>query len=227
MNFHFLWHDIQHGLFHLDKGMFYTAKELFTRPGHSIREYIEGKRVKHFRPVSLVIVLAGIYGLLYHYFHINMLDMVVVSGSGQQYIDIKNILQSLNEWMGEHYAVVALIQLPIAALGTYLAFFKQGYNYIEHFILNAFLTAQSLLVHIVLFPFTYIFNKTPALNIFSGIENIISILLVIWVLMQFFNKQKKAATFWYTLLSFIIYIILYAILFIATAAVIYFFRLRH
>ncbi|MEO8862184.1 MAG: hypothetical protein ABI358_12210 [Ginsengibacter sp.] len=32
MNFHFLWHDVQHGLFHFDKGVLYTTKQLFTRP---------------------------------------------------------------------------------------------------------------------------------------------------------------------------------------------------
>ena len=66
MNFHSLWHDIQHGLFHFDNGVLYTAKQLFTRPGNSIREYIDGKRVRHFKPISLVILLATVYGFLYH-----------------------------------------------------------------------------------------------------------------------------------------------------------------
>ena len=33
LDFHFIWHDIKKGLFHYDNGIFYTAKELFTRPG--------------------------------------------------------------------------------------------------------------------------------------------------------------------------------------------------
>src|SRR5208283_4811746 len=82
INVHFLWHDIQHGLLHIDKGILYTTKELFTRPGHSIREFIEGKRVRHFKPISLVLVLAGIYGLLYHFFKINMFSHVIeITGS--------------------------------------------------------------------------------------------------------------------------------------------------
>lgn len=59
-----MWHDIQHGLFHFDQGIFYTAKQLFIRPGHSIREFIEGKRVEHFKPLSLVIILATAYGII-------------------------------------------------------------------------------------------------------------------------------------------------------------------
>ena len=64
INAHFLWHDIQHGLLHFDNGIPYSIKQLFIRPGHSIREFIEGKRVRHFKPLSLVAVLGALYGFL-------------------------------------------------------------------------------------------------------------------------------------------------------------------
>lgn len=85
MNVYFLVHDIQHGFFHIEKGILFTIKELFTRPGHSIREYLQGKRVKHFKPISLVLLLAGILGLLSHYFHVDILgDTVKVNSTGGQ-----------------------------------------------------------------------------------------------------------------------------------------------
>ncbi len=224
MNFHYLWHDIQHGLFHVDKGIVFTTKELFTRPGHTIREYIRGRRVSHFRPVSMVLILAGVYALLYHIFHIEMLkDRVKVSGQGQEFVNLNNIVENLNLWMGEHYELVALIQLPFAALGTYLAFRKWGYNYVEHFILNAFITSQSLIVRIVLFPFNYAFNGTPALKDFSNLEKIINLVLVVWVLLQFFNTRKKFSVLWRTLLSLLIFGLFYAILFCSVVAINFFF----
>src|ERR1035437_8773131 len=78
IDIHYLSHDIQYGLLHFDKGILFTTKELFTRPGNSIREFLEGKRAKHFQPISLVLVLAGIYGLLFHFFKINMFENYVV-----------------------------------------------------------------------------------------------------------------------------------------------------
>lgn len=66
INISFLWHDIQHGLLHVDKGIFFTLRELFTRPGYSVKEFISGKRVQHFKPLSLIIVLAGVFGILSH-----------------------------------------------------------------------------------------------------------------------------------------------------------------
>lgn len=57
---HVFKHDFVHGIFHFDKGFFFTIKELFTRPGHSIREYVKGKRVKHFNYFATVLLLLTI-----------------------------------------------------------------------------------------------------------------------------------------------------------------------
>lgn len=43
LSMHYIWHDLQHGIFHFDNGIFYTIKNLLTKPGVSIREFIEGK----------------------------------------------------------------------------------------------------------------------------------------------------------------------------------------
>jgi Protein of unknown function (DUF3667) len=59
-----VFHELQHSIFHIDKGILYTTKQLFVRPGHTIREYIFGKRVKHFKPVAYIIILSTIYTLL-------------------------------------------------------------------------------------------------------------------------------------------------------------------
>lgn len=224
INFHYLWHDLQHGLFHFDKGIIFTTRELFMRPGHTIREYIRGRRVSHFRPISMVLILAGVYALLYHIFHIEMLNGAVkISGSGREFINLGHIVENLTSWMGEHYEVVALLQLPFAALSTYVAFRKWGYNYVEHFILNAFITSQSLIVHIVLFPFNYALNGKPALRDFSNLENIISLGLLVWVLMQFFNTHKKLPVIGRTLLSLVIYGLFYAIIFCSVVAINFYF----
>ena len=50
INFHYLVHEVPHSIFHVDNGILFTLKELFTRPGQSIREYLEGKRQQHSNP---------------------------------------------------------------------------------------------------------------------------------------------------------------------------------
>jgi hypothetical protein len=119
INGHFLWHDIQHGLLHFDNGIPYSIKQLFIRPGHSIREFIEGKRVRHFKPLSLVAVLAALYGFLYHYFHIDLFR-----NSTDAEIDFADI----NEWMATHFSWIIIATIPIYTIGTFVVFRKQGYN---------------------------------------------------------------------------------------------------
>jgi hypothetical protein len=217
MNFHFLWHDIQHGLLHFDKGILYTSKQLFTRPGYSIREFIEGKRVNHFKPISLIIVLATVYGLLYHYFHINLLKVNYVGDFQSGFNSVKPApgktpftfdINKLNEWVGTHYSWAALLQLPLYALGSFLAFRKSGFNYVEHLVLNAFLTGQRLVVHLVSFPLLYLYNETPTLSLVSGIIEFAGIALMVWAYIQFFDQYSKVKAFFLTLLSYFYYFIL-------------------
>jgi hypothetical protein len=192
INVHYLWHDIQHGLLHLDKGILFTTRELFTRPGHSIREFLEGKRVKHFKPISLVLVLAGIYGLLFHFFKIDMFaNYVVVSGSGEKVIHINDVIEKTSEWIAQHYSILALLQIPVFTIGTYLCFRKAGYNFIEHLIINTFLVGQRLILQIVTFPLFYFSSGKPMLITTDRIINLIGYALAIWTLIQLFKNQKK------------------------------------
>jgi hypothetical protein len=192
IDIHYLSHDIQHGLLHFDKGILFTTKELFTRPGNSIREFLVGKRIKHFKPISLVLVLAGIYGLLFHFFKINMFaNYVVATGSDAKVIQINEVIENMSDWIAQHYAILALLQIPIFTIGTYLFFRKAGYNFVEHLVINTFLVGQRLILHIITFPLYYIFNGTSMLTTADRIINLIGYALTIWALIQLFKNQRK------------------------------------
>jgi hypothetical protein len=200
-----LWHDIQHGLFHVEKGILFTAKELFTRPGHSIREFLNGKRVRHFKPVSLVIVLAGFYGLLSHAFHVNLLsNNFEVTGSGDKFNQTKAAIEHLSEWISQHYSILALLQIPIFSIGTWLAFKKTGYNFIEHLVINSFISAQKLFIHIVLFPLFYLYNNVPALKTIARVTDFLGYAVAVWTLFQLFNQLNFLQRFWRILFSLLI-----------------------
>lgn len=122
LNFHYIWHDIQHGLLHFDKGIAYTAKQLFTRPGHSIRDFIEGKRVKHFKPISLVMILATAYVALIHILNIEMFVKAKEAVSTNSHINI----EKLSEWLLSHYAIITLAVIPLHTIGTVICFKNKG-----------------------------------------------------------------------------------------------------
>lgn len=201
LNFHFLRQEIQRGLLHFDQGILYSGKQLFTRPGHAIREFIEGKRVKHFKPISLVIVLASLYGLLYHYFHISFVEPSP-NGSSEAGIDVVK----LNEWMGTHYAWTTLLMIPLFTIGTSIAFSKQGYNLVEYFILNTYKASQKLFVHIALFPLLYYFNGTHKMTALSLTIYLVDVVFIYWTNAQFFNKMSLKKSLLLTLLSQLIFL---------------------
>ena len=64
INFKFLIDEISNTVFQVNRGLFFTVKELFVRPGHSIREFLNGKRKQHFKPLAFVLVVSTIYVLV-------------------------------------------------------------------------------------------------------------------------------------------------------------------
>ncbi|MCV2484878.1 DUF3667 domain-containing protein [Flavobacterium sp. SH_e] len=203
INVHFLWHDIQHGLLHFDKGILYSLKQLFTRPGHSVREFIEGKRARHFKPLSLVVVLATLYGFLIHYFHISYFK-----GESNEYLNYEN----LNEWIPSHFSWVTIATIPLYTIGTYAVFRNQGYNFIEFFVLNTFKASQRLFVQILTFPILLYLNKTDHMQLFSSFTYIIGLILIFWTNIQFFDKIPTAKAFLLSILSHIIFLISFFII---------------
>ncbi len=141
-----------------------------------------------------------------------IVNTITLSGSGKDFIAAQNKLRELNDWVIEHYEIIALIQLPIYSLGTYLAFKKSGYNFSEHLVLNAFLTAQRLVLRIIVFPLYYFYNETIVLRRIDGFTNAVGYALMIWTLMQFFNNRKKPAIFFRALLSVLVFFIIWLLL---------------
>ncbi|MEO6149084.1 MAG: DUF3667 domain-containing protein, partial [Mucilaginibacter sp.] len=205
INFHYLAYDIQQTLLPVDRGFFYTVKELFTRPGHTIREFIEGKRINHFKPFALVLLLAGIYGFLYHYFNIN--DVPRMGGQP----DIEQTMAKTNEWLANNYSLAMVMLIPFFAFGSYIVFRKSGYNYVQNVVINLFLTAQLLIVSIVLFPITY-FCTGEYRGTGTMVAMIVGIALYMWSFTQLFPHKPKLKTglkaLWAYIFSYVIIFIL-------------------
>ncbi len=131
----YLWHEIVHGILHLDNGILYTTIELFSRPGFTIREYIEGKRVRHFKPVAYIFILSTLYALLAHFLNVGIfVDEIIPKIPDIGHHKVMRILQMILNifiWFRDHYAYSTLLFLPAFSLSTYLAFRKNNYSYLK------------------------------------------------------------------------------------------------
>lgn len=190
----FLWEDIEHGLLHYDKGILYTAKQLFLKPGYIIKDYIKGKRVHHFKPISLSIVLATLYALVYHLTNVNL----IVKDDGNSEAIFEKIL--------EHYYWFVLITIPIFTLSTAVFFKKIGYNFWEYFIFEALKVSQRLIVHILFLPIILLFDDPAATGFIIKLLMVIDLALIFWTNLQFFNRLPKFKVFYLTIFSYLLYL---------------------
>ncbi len=204
LTMHFILHDLQHGLFHFDKGVLYTTKQLLTRPGHTIREFLEGKRVKHFQPLSFVIVLATFYGLLYHYLIFDRLHASLIEPRD----DITRAYGKIVTWMTEHFAFNGLILIIISTLVSYVIFKKRKYSLAEHLVLNTYLMGLFLIVSLLVFPIVYIFGIAVTLQ-YGIVQQGFLLILMCWCYAQFFNNTSKAKTIGLTFIAFLVISVLY------------------
>jgi hypothetical protein len=200
VNMHFIWHDLQHGLFHFDNGIFYTVKQLLTRPGYTIREFIDGKRVRHFKPLSFVVVLATLYGLFYHFFIHNLYDVKPINS----HENVISVYEKVIKWITDHFAYASLILILTTTIVSYFVFKKQGRNFAEHLVLNTFYTGLTLVVSFLFLPVHYIYSSGAILKWYAFINLLINFVLMCWCYVQFFNKIPKIKSLSLTLLTYLI-----------------------
>lgn len=202
LNMHFIWHDLQHGLFHFDHGIFYTLRQLLTRPGHTTREFIDGKRVKHFKPLSLVVVLATLYGLLYHYFINNLFDVKPIHAEE----NLVSAYEKAITWITDHFAYSVLILILNTTIASSLVFKKKGYNFVELLVLNTFYSGLVLVINMALLPVLYVYHNsgTEGLKSYAFIIQVLNFVLMYWCYSQFFNKMSKIKSLGLTLLTYLI-----------------------
>lgn len=195
INFHFLVHEIQHSIFHVDGGLLFTLKELFTRPGRMLREYLDGKRQPHFKPVLLVVVLGSVYALVSHFLeeepqHTEVLSNQELRASSLNKVaDVTNLYHYLNsvaEWIYGHTTLVILLLLPMTAFSYYLAFKKYKINYAEWLVVLCYLTAQVMVISTV-------FTLLDALPIdLNFLMPVVIFGMFVWTMLQLFADRKRA-----------------------------------
>ncbi|UOG73600.1 DUF3667 domain-containing protein [Hymenobacter tibetensis] len=156
-------HDILHSIWHVDKGILYTLKTMVFRPGPTIRAYLAGKRVDHFRPLSLLFLITGVYALLFSALHINMLpprDPTMPEALYQMQASSSAFFMKYLTWC-------YLATVPAWALAARLFLRRGGYNYAECLIIAAFITAINNFITLLLLPVTYLYSGTPQIQTFS------------------------------------------------------------
>ena len=191
VDWHFLGHELEHSLLHMDRGLLFTLKSLVLRPGVFIRAYLAGRRAGHVRPVMLISLMAAILTVASTYLaHADIVDaghsMDLPSNSRAAADGLARHFTVALEWINHHYAWAALLLLPIEASAFQLAFRRfRHLNYPEWLVITAYLTGLSFLIQTVLVLFDH---WLPDRMLWAGI---LSLGYMVFALAQFFEGYPK------------------------------------
>jgi hypothetical protein len=117
--------DLMHSFVNVERGPLTFAWALLIRPGAVAREYVEGKRRRHYGPFATLAVLVGLTALL-------------VNLSGFQVLRHDGLPSTPTAILERHFNLLLLLQLPLLA-GVCAAVFRGARLTLpEHMVLVAY-----------------------------------------------------------------------------------------
>lgn len=174
---HYIKHEIEHVL-HFEKGILYTIKELFIRPGKNVREFFTENRSRLVKPIIFIIVTSLLYTLVNNSFRI---EEQYVSYSGLEGTTTAKMLQ----WIQGHYGYANIF------LGVFIALFikwfyrKAPYNIYEIIILLCFVMGIGMLI----FAFFALLQGLFHVGLFK-LAGILGFAYTTFAIADFFDKRK-------------------------------------
>ncbi len=182
-----------------EKGVLFTIKELFLRPGYTIREFLHYDRNRLVKPVAFLIFSSLVFIISQEILGFN-------TASPPPDIDSVGVMITF-KWVEENFGLLNILLGIFIGLWTRLFFIKSSFNIYEIFILIFFTTGIGNLI------FTF-FGVLESITGFesNNLSYFIALFYSAWAIGNFFNKKKflsyfkgfLAHLFGTTMLTFII-----------------------
>ena len=206
-------HEISEGIFKINKGFFYTLRELTVRPGHSLEEFLNGKRKNHFKPIAYVLTLSTLYFVITQITNqVTWIDDGIsgwLSGATDQPEGTQ--VSPIFTWLSKHYAYTTLLFLPVFSLASYLSFRKFRKNYLEHIVINAYITGHQAILYSIFALIGVVIKSDVIVNI----SLLMAMSYTCWVFYQFFSAGKPIINILRSILTYFLYLIGSTVLLIA------------
>jgi len=202
----FIFHDVLHGTFHLEKGILFTAKQALVRPGIAALEYISGKRKRYYNVFYLILLTIGAMLFIRH------IDQLFNDQSAeiipeQEYINEAS--RKLNEIISQKSKIIMLLFVPFAALNSFILFKRKKLNLSEHSILSGMILLGILLLSTlgnIYFPLNNYLNFSG--TIASIVIIIIIIFYVIYAYCNAFGSDYSKVGMAYRIVLFFVFLYL-------------------
>ena len=210
----YIWDEIQYVLLHANKGLLYSVKNILKNPGRTAREFVEGKRINHYKPILLVFLLSGIAAFI----------SFKLIGFKELMQDIYSQRGMYSDFMGEalsffagYSSFIMLCLIPFFAIFSRIAFRKWGHNYYEHIVMNAYIISFYTLVEIiVLYPLVYFLkNNVEIIEILHLLNFCVVPVFLVWFYKGFYKERSLKSIILKVLLFMLLVFVAYMLCAIA------------
>tara|TARA_R110000868_G_scaffold304437_9_gene565091 strand:- start:6764 stop:7504 length:741 start_codon:yes stop_codon:yes gene_type:complete len=217
INFSNFVNELSESVFQINKGFFYTLREFFVRPGKSLKEFLDGKRKNHFKPIAYALTLSTLYFLITQITDQNTWIDDLISGwmNGVNGENPDTHVPKLLTWLSKNYAYSTLLLLPIFSLASYLSFLKFDKNYLEHIVINSYITGHQSIFY-ALFALAGYIIESDLLELFPVL---VAISYTIWVYWKLFSEGNRMINILRSVLTYILYLIISLALLLVVMAI--------
>ncbi|UYZ59532.1 DUF3667 domain-containing protein [Hymenobacter latericus] len=183
-----LFHDLPHSIWHVDKGIGYTLRQLLTRPGATLHEYMAGRRAQHFRPISYLLLVTAVSMLL-----LSAVGMNPMTASQQA--DMPRLLQLTMERYLQLYSkyptLIYVVLLPANALLAMWLLRPTRFNFAEMLLAQAFISGTTTIISsVVMLPMMLLTPYFPALQQFIMLGMLPHMAYSAWVYRQLLEPAR-------------------------------------
>lgn len=175
-----------------------------TRPGHSVREYVQGKRVSHFHPVNYLLLIGGVATWIYIHYWDDLFNMGIMfqNMKSKEQKAVMPFVKKALHFAFENYTYQLMFSIILYGFFSIKILGKERYNWVEGIVLHLFVLSHSELIKLLLFPFLFFLkNSIVGFYVQSMISSLISMVYMIWAYKQFFEEKSTWSAIGKTLLS--------------------------
>ncbi|MBX0288910.1 DUF3667 domain-containing protein [Hymenobacter sp. HSC-4F20] len=183
-----LLHDLPHSIWHIDKGIGYTFRQMITRPGATLHAYMAGRRAQHFRPISYLLLICAVCMLL-----LSAVGMNPMSASQQA--DMPQLVQLTMERYLQLYTkyptLIYIVLLPGNALLATWLLRPARFNFAEMLLGQAFVSGTTTVIStVVMLPMMLLTPYFPVLQHYMVLGMLPYMVYTAWVYRQLLEPTR-------------------------------------
>ncbi|MCR4921550.1 MAG: DUF3667 domain-containing protein [Bacteroidaceae bacterium] len=155
-----------------DGRLIHTLRDLFSRPGYMMRDYVRGHRVEYISPIQMLFCLATVYLFIQWVLHVNpdeaIITQAVPTNTAETAVEMaltQQVQSFLRTFMSNKaFSSLAMVFFMTVPMKYRLRHTERGrdLNYVELYYIAAYAECQSMIIVIAMLPLMWLTGRVCA-----------------------------------------------------------------